>query len=129
MSGCRRETDRRRGAGFKFRRGPWLGLWLGLLLGPALPAQAQLSQFAGFPGEYAAHWSMSVPGSSLYPAGASVYFYSYSPPYTSSYSRPGMSAPAPAYTPARSFRASTSAPAPGFAPRSSVSDAAHHFGK
>jgi hypothetical protein len=113
----RHETVRRRWASRGIRPGSWVLLCLGLLLLPALPARAQLSEFAGFPGEYAAHWSMSL--ARPYPARAPLYSYSYSPPYTSSYSRPGLSAPAPAYIPARSYRAPTYAPLPGPVLRSS----------
>jgi hypothetical protein len=74
------------------------GLWLGLVLGLALPADAQVSQFTGFPGEYAANWPLSMGLNRLYSPGLAPY--SYSPAYSqpagggwTPVSAPGVSPP------------------------------------
>jgi hypothetical protein len=99
------------------RLGTGIGLWLGLVLGLVLPANAQVSQFYAFPGEYAASRPPNMMSNGPYRAGSSPY--SYSPRYRSPAAggwtaAQAPSAPPPAWAarPAPPYSGATSFPVP-----------------
>jgi hypothetical protein len=81
-------------------------LWLALVLGLATPADAQVSQFFGFPGEYAASRPLIMGSNRLDSPGVAPYYHS------PAYSQPAGGGWTPVYAPGVAPPAWASRPAP-----------------